>query len=75
MTLGLRERATVRTVKATNPSTFLKSRKSAEEAAHVRTAMAEDGAAMCEFYAWFETALAEGYRFLSFGDAMLVNRR
>ena len=28
------------------------------EAAHVREAMAQDGAAMCEFYAWFEAALA-----------------
>ena len=62
VTLGLRERASVRTVEATNPSTFLKSRKSAAEAAHVRTAMAEDGAAMCEFYAWFEAALADGAR-------------
>ena len=24
--------------------------------------MAEDGAAMCEFYAWFEAALARGER-------------
>ena len=42
------------------PSTrarWLKSRKTAEEAAFVREAMAEDGAAMCEFYAWFEAAL------------------
>jgi Xaa-Pro aminopeptidase len=28
----------------------------------VREAMAEDGAAMCEFYAWFEAALARGER-------------
>ncbi len=47
---------------AINPSTLLKSRKSAAEAAHVREAMAEDGAAMCEFYAWFEAALAAGER-------------
>jgi Xaa-Pro aminopeptidase len=39
---------------------LLKSRKSAADAAHVREAMAEDGAAMCEFYAWFEAALARG---------------
>jgi Xaa-Pro aminopeptidase len=45
-----------------NPSTLLKSRKSAADAAHVREAMAEDGAAMCEFYAWFEAALARGDR-------------
>ena len=58
VTLGLRERVTAaRVVEAINPSTLLKSRKSAAEAAHVREAMAEDGAAMCEFYAWFEQAL------------------
>jgi Xaa-Pro aminopeptidase len=62
VTLGLRERVPggVRVVEATNPSTLLKSRKTDAEAAHVREAMAEDGAAMCEFYAWFEAALARG---------------
>jgi Xaa-Pro aminopeptidase len=61
VTLGLREciRA-ARVVEGINPSTLLKSRKSEAEAAHVREAMAEDGAAMCEFYAWFEAALARG---------------
>lgn len=49
-------------VEAINPSTLLKSRKTAEEAAFVREAMAEDGAAMCAFYAWFEAALARGER-------------
>jgi Xaa-Pro aminopeptidase len=49
-----------RVIEATNPSTLAKSRKTAAEAAHVREAMAEDGAAMCEFYAWFEAALARG---------------
>ena len=47
---------------AINPSTLMKSRKSGAEAAHIREAMAEDGAAMCEFYAWFEAALARGER-------------
>ena len=27
------------------------------EAEHIRAAMAQDGAAMCEFYAWLEQAL------------------
>ncbi|MDZ7589465.1 MAG: aminopeptidase P family protein [Rubrivivax sp.] len=49
-------------IEAINPSTLLKSRKSAAEAAFVREAMAEDGAALCEFYAWFEAALARGER-------------
>ena len=58
VTLGLRESApvTVKVVEAINPSVLLKSRKGALEAAHVRTAMEQDGAAMCEFYAWFEAA-------------------
>ena len=51
-----------RVVEAINPSTLAKSRKSDAEAAHVRRAMAEDGAAMCEFYAWFEAALADPAR-------------
>ena len=61
VTLGLRENVTtsVRVVEAINPSTLFKSRKSAAEAAHVREAMAQDGAAMCEFYAWFEQALGK----------------
>ena len=57
ITLGLRAHASVKVVEAVNPSTFFKSRKTALEAAHVREAMAQDGAAMCEFYAWFEHAL------------------
>ncbi|MDP3085178.1 MAG: aminopeptidase P family protein [Rubrivivax sp.] len=59
VTLGLREQvpAAVTVVEAINPSTLLKSRKSAADADFVREAMAEDGAAMCEFYAWFEHAL------------------
>jgi Xaa-Pro aminopeptidase len=59
ITLGLREQvpANVKVVEAINPSTLAKSRKSEAEAVHIREAMAEDGAAMCEFYAWFEQAL------------------
>jgi Xaa-Pro aminopeptidase len=62
VTFGLRERvaAGARVVEAINPSTLLKSRKTAEEAAHIRDAMVQDGAAMCEFYARFEAALAAG---------------
>ena len=59
VTWGLRQRvgAGAKIVESINPSTLLKSRKNASEAAHVREAMAEDGAAMCAFYAWFESAL------------------
>ncbi|MFP3534693.1 M24 family metallopeptidase, partial [Burkholderia sp. SIMBA_042] len=35
----------------------LKSRKTDAELANVRQAMAQDGAALCEFFAWFEGAL------------------
>lgn len=64
ITLGLREAVPshVRVVEAVNPSVFSKSRKNAQEAEFVRRAMAEDGAAMCEFYARFEAALARGER-------------
>ena len=64
VTYGLRAQvaAGCAVLEAINPSTLLKSRKSADDAAHVREAMAEDGAAMCEFYAWFEAALAAGDR-------------
>ncbi len=62
VTFGLRQAvaAGVRVVEAINPSSLAKSRKTAAEAAHVREAMAEDGAAMCEFYAAFEASLARG---------------
>ena len=64
VTLGLRNQVApaCKVVEAINPSTLLKSRKSDADAAHVREAMAEDGAAMCEFYAWFEAALNAGER-------------
>jgi Xaa-Pro aminopeptidase len=64
ITLAFREQvpAAVTVVEAINPSTLAKSRKTAAEAAHIREAMIEDGAAMCAFYAWFEAALARGER-------------
>jgi Xaa-Pro aminopeptidase len=64
VTLGLREAvpSTVAVVEQINPSTLLKSRKTAEEAVFIREAMAEDGAAMCEFYAEFEASMARGER-------------
>jgi Xaa-Pro aminopeptidase len=64
ITLAFREQvpAAVKVVEAINPSTLAKSRKTADEAAHIREAMIEDGAAMCHFYAWFDAALARGER-------------
>ena len=62
VTYGLRAKVALgcAVVEAINPSTLLKSRKGDAEAAYVRQAMEQDGAAMCEFYAWFEAALARG---------------
>jgi Xaa-Pro aminopeptidase len=65
VTFGLRQQVPdsdghrVDVIQQINPSTLLKSRKTAADAAHIREAMIEDGAAMCEFYAWFEAALAD----------------
>ncbi|MBD1554038.1 aminopeptidase P family protein [Pseudomonas typographi] len=58
VTLGLLEQVPdgVQRVEAINPSTLLKSRKSEADALHIRQAMEEDGAALCEFFAWFEQA-------------------
>jgi Xaa-Pro aminopeptidase len=48
----------VQVVEAINPTTFAKSRKTEAEAAHVRATMEQDGAALCEFFAWLEATLA-----------------
>lgn len=48
--------AFVQHVEGDNPSWLLKSRKTADEIAHLRQTMALDGAALCEFFAWFESA-------------------
>jgi Xaa-Pro aminopeptidase len=65
ITLGFREQVAdgVRVIEAMNPSTLAKSRKSDAELAFVREAMAQDGAAMCAFYAWFDQATAPGRPF------------
>lgn len=62
ITYGLREQVAsgVEVIEAINPTTFAKSKKSAAEIAHVRTAMEQDGAALCEFFSWLEAALAAG---------------
>jgi Xaa-Pro aminopeptidase len=59
VTYGLRQSvgAEVKVVEAINPSTLIKSRKSEAEAHHIRQAMEQDGAALAEFFAWFESAL------------------
>ena len=78
ITLAFREHVgpDVTVVEAINPSTLAKSRKSAEDAVFIREAMAEDGAAMCHFYAWFEAALARGERLteLTIDDKLSAER-
>lgn len=44
-------------VEGSNPSTLSKACKAEGELEHVRRAMEQDGAALCEFFAWFEEAL------------------
>jgi Xaa-Pro aminopeptidase len=64
ITAGMRAAvpAGVRVVEAINPTTFAKSRKLPAEADHVRKAMEQDGAALCEFFAWLEPVLADPQR-------------
>jgi Xaa-Pro aminopeptidase len=64
ITAGMRAAvpAGVRVVESVNPTTFAKSRKLEAEAAHVRAAMEQDGAALCEFFAWLESTLADANR-------------
>ncbi|HJW52895.1 MAG TPA: aminopeptidase P family protein [Burkholderiaceae bacterium] len=59
ITLGMRQAvpAGVEVIEAINPSTMAKARKTAAEIAHVRATMEQDGAALAEFFAWFESAL------------------
>ncbi|WP_213880024.1 aminopeptidase P family protein [Pseudomonas sp. dw_358] len=58
-TCGLLEHVpdSVNLVEGLNPTTLAKSRKSDTDAGFIRQAMEQDGAALCEFFAWLETAL------------------
>ncbi|AXP04400.1 aminopeptidase P family protein [Pseudomonas fluorescens] len=46
----------VKLVEGLNPTTLAKSRKSLADAEHIRRAMEQDGAALCEFFSWLESA-------------------
>lgn len=61
VTVGLTRhlQASVTLLESINPTTLFKSCKSPFDAAHVRHAMEQDGAALCEFFAWFEGALGQ----------------
>lgn len=52
--------ASLELVEALNPSQLFKSRKTPADIQNVRKAMEADGAALCEFFAWFEQAMASG---------------
>ncbi|MDN0075394.1 aminopeptidase P family protein [Crenobacter sp. SG2303] len=64
VTLGLVEAVpeAVTRIEAINPSTLAKAQKTGDEAAHIRVAMEQDGAALCEFFSWLEQAQAAGQR-------------
>lgn len=47
----------VRLVESINPTTLSKSCKGEGDLVHIRQAMEQDGAALCEFFAWFEANL------------------
>lgn len=51
---------TIKTIHSINPSTLLKAIKTDKELGHIRTAMLQDGVALCEFFADFEERLAKG---------------
>jgi Xaa-Pro aminopeptidase len=64
VTLGVRQAIgnDVGVVEAINPTTLHKAIKTAAEADHIRMTMLEDGAALCNFFAWLEqTVSAPGY--------------
>lgn len=58
VTVGLLDNVNngVKIVEGLNPTTLAKSRKSLADAEHIRRAMEQDGAALCEFFAWLESA-------------------
>ena len=47
-------------VESINPSVLMKSRKAESEIQHLRETMEKDGAALCEFFSWLESALLAG---------------
>ncbi|MFB4393395.1 MULTISPECIES: aminopeptidase P family protein [unclassified Pseudomonas] len=49
----------VQKVEGLNPTTLSKSRKGADDLVHIRQVMEQDGAALCEFFAWLEARLGQ----------------
>src|SRR5690606_19081386 len=44
-------------IEGLNPTTVFKSQKSETDTQHIRQAMEQDGAALCEFFTWLDSAL------------------
>lgn len=61
-TCDLVDAISARKITAINPSTLIKSQKTVKELTHIRQAMEQDGAALCEFFAWLELALQKSGR-------------
>ncbi|WP_312153009.1 aminopeptidase P family protein [Pseudomonas sp.] len=61
VTCGLLDKldAQVSLLEGVNPTTLSKSRKGEQDLVHIRKAMEQDGAALCEFFAWFEATLGK----------------
>ena len=64
VTYGTRQQvpAKVKVIEAVNPTTFAKSKKSEQDASHIRATMEQDGAALCEFFTWLDQTLADPQR-------------
>jgi len=63
-------------VESINPSTLLKACKSAGELAHVRHAMEQDGAALCQFFSWLERNIDQpGLTELTVDQELTARRR
>ncbi len=52
----------IKKVEDINPTALFKSCKHEKDLQHIRHAMEEDGAALCEFFVWLETAVANKER-------------
>lgn len=51
--------AGVELIEGINPTTLSKACKGEDDLVHIRQAMEQDGAALCEFFAWFEARLGQ----------------
>lgn len=57
ITLGLSQSSCQQVIEQVNPSRLLKAQKTPVDLENIRTVMEQDGAALCEFFAWLELAV------------------